>query len=67
MPLAGPPSLQRQPSWADSEQRPPPGTWCTACRGQRWWTERQQPKGWRCMTCHPPVHLTPESVEIDGL
>jgi hypothetical protein len=31
--------------------RPPPGTWCNACYGQRWWTERQHPAGWRCMTC----------------
>jgi heterodisulfide reductase subunit C len=31
-----------------------------------WWTERQQPAGWRCMNCHPPTHLAPERVEIVG-
>jgi hypothetical protein len=61
-----PPGLQSQPSWADSALRPLPGTWCNACSGQRWWTERQQPAGWRCVTCHPPVHLAVEKVEIVG-
>jgi hypothetical protein len=66
MPPAGPFGLQRQPSWADNEQRPPTGAWCNACHGQRWWTERQQPAGWRCMTCHPPAHLALELVEVVG-
>jgi hypothetical protein len=65
-PAPGPSGLQRQPSWADNEQRPPPVTWCNVCYGQRWWTERQHPAGWRCVTCHPPVHLAPEKVEIVG-
>jgi hypothetical protein len=65
-PIPGPFGLQRQPSWADHEQRPVPGTWCSACHGLRWWTEREQRAGWRCMTCHPPSHLAPESVEIVG-
>jgi hypothetical protein len=51
---------------ADSALRPLPSTWCNACYGQRWWTERQQPAGWRCTTCHPPTHLAPERVEIVG-
>jgi hypothetical protein len=63
---AGPFGLQRQPSWADSAQRPPPGTWCNACYGLRWWTERQRLAGWRCMTCHSPAHLVPERAEIVG-
>jgi hypothetical protein len=32
----------------------------------RWWTEWQQPAGWRCLTRHPPAHLAPEQVEIVG-
>jgi hypothetical protein len=63
---AGPPHLQRQPAWAQVEQRPPEGTWCRACFGLRWWTERHEPKGWRCMRCHPPDHLAPDQVEIVG-
>ena len=62
---ARPPSLAQPPSWAGIEP-PPPGTWCRACHGQRWWTGRQQPAGWRCMTCHPPDHLPPEAVRREG-
>jgi hypothetical protein len=37
-----------------------------ACHGTRWWSERHQPKGWRCWTCHPPVHLPPEAIQREG-
>jgi hypothetical protein len=60
-----PPSLAQMPSTADL--RPPPtGSWCRACHSTRWWTERHQPRGWRCWTCHPPVHLPPEAVRREG-
>jgi hypothetical protein len=58
--------VRRAPPRADSTQRPVPGAWCNACHGLRWWTERQQPKGWRCLTCHPPVHLPAEVVRRLG-
>jgi hypothetical protein len=31
-----------------------------------WWTERHEPHGWRCMTCHPPVHLAADAVRREG-
>ena len=45
---------------------PPEGTWRRACYGLRWWTERHEPKGWRCMRCHPPDHLAPDQMEVVG-
>ncbi|MDI3309036.1 MAG: hypothetical protein QJR07_18300, partial [Acetobacteraceae bacterium] len=56
--------LQRPPAWADPTSLPPPGAWCGCCgrqhrRGGRWWREAVNPSGWRCATCHPPVHLAP--------
>jgi hypothetical protein len=39
---------------------------CRACFGQRWWTERRDPKGWRCLTCHPPDHLRAEAIRREG-
>jgi hypothetical protein len=54
----GAPSLQRYPSTADTA----PPTPCSSCLGIRWWTERHEPKGWRCAACHPPDHLNPEQV-----
>jgi hypothetical protein len=60
-----PSALGRMPSWA--EATPPwPGSWCRACHGTRWWTERRDPKGWRCMTCHPPDYLPPEAIRREG-
>ena len=50
-------TLRRPPSWVDSAQRPEPGTVCSCCTGYRWWTERETPKGWQCIRCHPPDHL----------
>ena len=49
-----------------SALRPPPGAWRRACHGTRWWTERQQPRGWRCMMCHPPDHLPPEAIRREN-
>jgi hypothetical protein len=54
--------MQRPPSWADSEVVPSPGSHCSCCKSQRWWREREAPKGWRCSTCHPPRHLIPDAV-----
>ena len=59
-----PPWLRRMPSW--SEAAPPPGAWCWACRWTCWWTERRDPKDWRCRTCHPPDHLKPEAIRREG-
>jgi len=56
--LAHPP-----PSWAD-RGAPPPGAWCRCCWGGRFWTERVESQGWRCMQCHPPSHLPPDEVTI---
>jgi hypothetical protein len=42
-----PPGLAWMPSTADVTP-PLPGAWCWACQGTRWWTERHQPRGWRC-------------------
>jgi hypothetical protein len=53
------------PSWADATP-PWPGTWCRACHGTRWWTERQASKGWRCMMCHPPDHLPAEAIRRES-
>ena len=56
--------LARPPAWSDSGSVPPPGAWCSCCdpfrrSGSRWWRETVNPTGWRCWTCHPPVHLAP--------
>jgi hypothetical protein len=55
-------SLQRPPSRSDPVALPSRGCFCSCCKGQRWWCEREAPKGWRCSTCHPPSHLTPDAV-----
>jgi hypothetical protein len=55
---------QRPPSWTDPEARPPPGSFCSCCRNQRWWCDD---RGWRCWACHPPDHLAPNTfVEVRG-
>ena len=60
--------LQRPPAWADVTSTPPPGAWCGCCGrhtpqgGGRWWREAREPTGWRCWTCHPPVHLAPGNI-----
>ncbi|MGD0109553.1 MAG: hypothetical protein ABSC06_36830 [Rhodopila sp.] len=48
---------RRPPSWADPSALPSRGCFCTCCKGQRWWREREAPKGWRCSVCYPPDHL----------
>lgn len=50
-------ALQRPPSWADPAALPSHGCRCSCCKGQRWWCEREAPKGWRCWACYPPSHL----------
>jgi hypothetical protein len=60
-----PPSLARMPS--DASLTPPlPGAWCRACHGTRWWTERHGPRGWCCLTCHPPDHLPADAIRREG-
>lgn len=60
--------LQRPPAWADVTSKPPPGAWCGCCGrhtpqgGGWWWREAREPTGWRCWTCHPPVHLPPSDI-----
>jgi hypothetical protein len=46
-----------QPSWSDPSIAPVPGSICGRCGGATWWTERTDPKGWRCSRCHPPTGL----------
>jgi hypothetical protein len=43
-------------------------TWCLMPRLQRdaLWIERRDPKGWRCMTCHPPDHPPAEMIRREG-
>jgi hypothetical protein len=59
-----PASPAHPPSWADGN--PPPGAWCRACHGTRWWTERLEPHRWRCLTGHPPVHLAAAAIRREG-
>ncbi|OZB39545.1 MAG: hypothetical protein B7X48_08840 [Acidiphilium sp. 34-60-192] len=44
-------------SWADASLVPTAGARCRNCKGNGWWCERDQPRGWRCSTCHPGDHL----------
>ena len=60
-----PAALAHPPSWATTTP-PPPGAWCRACHGTGWWTEQHQPRGWRCVTCHPPAHLAAEAIRGEG-
>lgn len=55
-------AMQRPPAWPDAANAPTPGAWCTCCRGQRWWRERESAPGWRCCRCHPPDHLAAGAV-----
>jgi hypothetical protein len=54
---------KRQPSWAEPADRPVPGNHCSCCRYGRWWCETDNPKGWRCWTCHPPDGLAASEIE----
>jgi hypothetical protein len=54
-------ALSRPPGWSDVRSVPPPGAWCSCCgthhrSGGHWWREAKARTGWRCRTCHPPVH-----------
>jgi hypothetical protein len=53
---------RRPPSWADPTALPPRECICRCCQGQRWWCERESPKGWRCSTCHPPDQFPADAV-----
>lgn len=55
---------QCPPSWSDSTALPAQGCFCSCCKGQRWWRERDAPKGWRCWMCHPPNHLPSEQTQF---
>jgi hypothetical protein len=55
-------SHQRPVSWADPADVPYASCFCSCCKGQLWWCETVEPKGWRCSTCHPPDHLLPGQV-----
>ena len=73
-------ALARPPFWPNPASRPPlppprrpgeperHGAWCTRCGspdgGGRWWTERQEPKGWRCMSCLPPGCVPASAIEV---
>lgn len=67
-------SRMRPPAWSD-EAPPPPRAFCSCCgrhapeAGGRWWSPRRPRSdgtgtgpGWRCWTCHPPVHLAPRDL-----
>jgi hypothetical protein len=55
----------RPPAGSDPADRPRPGERCGRCRGARWWCEAVAPKGWRCVTCHPPpAGLGPAEIAI---
>jgi hypothetical protein len=60
-------ALSRPPGWSDVRSVPPPGAWCSCCgthhrSGGHWWREAKARTGWRCRTCHPPVHRAPGEV-----
>jgi hypothetical protein len=58
----GPAGRRRPPAWSGAAALPSAGAWCSCCRGQRWWSEARDPKGWRCHACHPPTHLGANNV-----
>jgi hypothetical protein len=49
-------------SWADAADRPASGSFCSCCRGRRWWCETRNACGWRCWMCHPPDHLSSSAI-----
>jgi hypothetical protein len=54
-------ALRRPPSWWRAEaHRPTPNATCACCDGQRWWSSDQ--RGWCCWTCHPPHHLSVDTI-----
>jgi hypothetical protein len=52
-------AMQRPPSWADPSAALSRGCFCSCCQSRRWWSDD---RGWRCWTCHPPDHLSPDAV-----
>jgi hypothetical protein len=60
-------ALVRPSCFAGEVRRPPPaGSYCSACRGRRWWfparpaTDGTAPSPhWRCAACRPPGHQAP--------
>jgi hypothetical protein len=49
---------KRPVSWARAADEPTTGDFCGCCGGHLWWSESDEPKGWRCCSCRPPAHLT---------
>lgn len=45
----------RPTAWSDAYDEPRPGDRCAMCGNGAWWTEIEDPLGWRCATCHPPA------------
>jgi hypothetical protein len=58
-------ALMRPTSWAQPDHPPPPGAWCSCCRGRTWWRERDAPRGWRCWLCHPAPRGHPAVITLD--
>lgn len=54
------PRLARTPSDA-SLTAPPHGAWCAPAMARAGGRSGRRPKGWRCMTSHPPDHMTREA------
>jgi hypothetical protein len=49
------------PSWSNVADVPTDADTCSCCRLSSWWTEAT-PRGWRCKTCHPPLHLPADAI-----
>ena len=49
--------VQRLRSRYVGDNEPQPGDYCGCCHSSLWWTEAEEPKGWRCSRCHPPANL----------
>lgn len=47
-------TVRCSPSWDDMTNEPQAGDRCRCCGFSAWWTETENPRGWRCATCHPP-------------
>ncbi len=56
--LSGLPKLPA--SWGAPNYRPDGSKPCDACDGREWWGDA---KGWRCVTCHPPVTKAAQAAE----
>jgi hypothetical protein len=58
------PTLARPPAWPGIDNPPTTGCWCSCCRGNLWWSEAVDPRGWRCCACHPAPGHQSQTVEI---